>query len=52
MMTTPNVTHKRRITVSLSDDVMVALNNAIESHEFDNYSQAVRKAVRTAMIEK
>ena len=52
MMTTPNVTHKKRITVSLSEDVMSALNTAIEKHEFDNYSQAVRKAVRIALIEK
>ncbi len=52
MMTAPNVTHKRRITVSLSDDVVDALDDVISKHEAENYSQALRKAVRTAFIEK
>ncbi len=50
MMITPNVTH--RMTVSLTEDVHDALKRVIDARECDNYSQAIRKAVRVAFIEK
>lgn len=50
MMNTPHVTHRK--TVTLTADVVDALDKVLDTKECENYSQAIRKAVRIAYVEK
>ena len=41
----------KRVSVSLTPDVVEALDRVVKNGEFDNNSQALRRAVRIAFIE-